>query len=269
MIAQSKFIVVVDPAHDDHVALNRAMAFARRQRHGSLKAHILVGFEGQDHSDPDQATEVRQDRGWFTELLKPLEETGIEFTAELLWTQDWQFSVLDAIKRSGADMVIISELSAEHKKKGITDSRWDMLRLTEIPVLTVEPGAPDKREVILAAVNAQTSKKGHEDLNEKVLKQAKDTADFYAAELHVVNAYTSSEDFPDRDRIKRLVDIDYANIHVDMGKPAEIIDDVARKVNADLVVIGTSSRKGLRAAFQRNVSELVIEKLLIDVLTIN
>jgi universal stress protein E len=268
MIAQSKFLVVVDPAHEEHVALNRTMAFARRQRHGDMEAHIVVGYEGQDHSDPGQPTEIRQNRGWFTELLQPLEDTGAKFTAELLWTKDWQFSILDSIKRSGADMVIISELSAENKK-GITDSRWDMLRKTEVPVLTVEPGAPDKREVILAAVNAQTNKSQHEDLNERVLKQAKDTADFYDAELHVVNAYQGSEDYPDRDRIRRLVDVDYANIHVDMGKPAEIIDEVARKVNADLVVIGTTSRKGLRAAFQRNVSELVIEKLLIDVLTLN
>jgi nucleotide-binding universal stress UspA family protein len=102
-----------------------------------------------------------------------------------------------------------------------------------------------------------------------VLTQAKNTAAFYDAEFHVCNAYQSSEDFPDRDHILRMVDIDRQNIHVDMGPPGEVIDEVARKVGADLVILGTTSKRGLRAAFRRNVSEIVIEKLLIDVLTVN
>jgi hypothetical protein len=56
-------------------------------------------------------------------------------------------------------MMVISELSAEHKKGGITDSRWGMLRDAKVPVMTIEPGAPDKREVILAAVNVQARNK--------------------------------------------------------------------------------------------------------------
>ncbi len=144
-----------------------------------------------------------------------------------------------------------------------------MLREAKVPVMTIEPGAPDKREVILAAANVQTTNEEHAALNQKVLEQGKEMADFCDAQFHVVNAYQSSEDFPDRDRILRMVDVDRQNIHVDMGQPGEIIDEVARNIGADLVILGTTSRKGLRAAFRRNLSEIVIEKLLIDVLTLN
>ena len=268
MIAQDNILVVVDSAHSEHLALDRAVKFAGRQRHSAMTVHVLVGYEGHDLSDPDHPVEVTRGRDWLSGLLAPLEETGIEFEVRLLWTLDWEKSIIDTARQTGADVILITQSSAINKK-GITDSSWSLLRNSEVPVLTVEPGAPARRENILAAVNMQTMDEEYEALNRKVLLQGQALAEFYDAKLHVVNAYQDSEDYPDRDNVKRVVDLARKDIHVDMGKPEVVIATVADSVQADLVIIGTMSRRGVRATLRRNTSEKIIEQLVVDVLTLN
>jgi len=263
-----KFLIVVDPAHAEHLALNRIINFAGRKRHCDMRVHVFVGFEGEDLSAPDQPMEIVRERNWLDELLVPLENSGVKFNAELFWTRDWETSIINAARRAQADMIVISQSSATNKTS-ITDSIWSLLRNSELPVLTIESGAPDKRENILAAVNMQTTDDEYDALNRKVLLHGKMLAEFYDAKLHVVNAYFDSEDYPDRDKVKRIVDIDRQDIHVQMGKPEEIIAKVTDEVQADLVIMGTMSRRGIRATLRKNTSEKVIKNLTVDVLTLN
>lgn len=263
-----KFLVVVDSAHSEHLALNRLVNFAGFQRHSDMCVHVFVGFEGEDLSETDQPMDVIRGRDWLDELLLPLENTGIKCTAELFWTRDWEKSIIDVARRTQADMIVISKASATDKTS-ITDSIWSLLRNSEIPVLTIELGAPARRENILVAVNMQTTDDVHDTLNRKVLLHGQMLTEFYDAKLHVVNAYYDSEDYPDRDKVKRIIEIDRQDIHVDMGKPEEIIAKLTNQVQADLVIMGTMSRRGLRATLRKNTSEKVIKNLTVDVLTMN
>jgi len=263
-----KFLVVVDSVQLEHVALNRLVNFAGSQRHSDMCVHVFVGFNGEDLSETDQPMDVIQGRNWLDELLLPVENTGIKCTAELFWTRDWEKSIIDAARRTQADMIVISKASATNKT-GLKDSMWSLLRSSEIPVLTIELGAPAKRENILVAVNMQTTDDEHNTLNRKVLLQGQTSAEFYDAKLHVVNAYYDSEDYPGYDKVKRIIEIDRQDIHVDMGKPEEIIAKLTNQVQADLVIMGTMSRRGLRATLRKNTSEKVINKLTVDVLTLN
>ncbi len=265
---QEKFLIVLDSAHAEHLALNRIVNFAGRKRHCGMWVHVFVGFEGEDLSKPDQPMEIIRGRNWLDELLVPLENSGVKFTAELFWTQNWETSIINAARRTEADMIVISQSSATNKTS-ITDSIWSLLRNSEIPVLTIESGAPDKRENILVAVNMQTTDDEYNTLNRKVLLHGEMLAGFYDAKLHVVNAYFDSEDYPDRDKVKRIIDINRQDIHVDMGKPEEIIANVTNQVQADLVIMGTMSRRGIRATLRKNTSEKIIKNLTVDVLTLN
>jgi len=267
-MAQEKYLVVVDPAHSEHLALNRIVNFAGRKRHSDMSVQVFIGFEGEDLSNPDQPVEVIQGRDWLDEILVPLEESGVNFVAEVIWTRDWETSIINAARRTQADMIVLSRSSAINRKS-ITDSIWSLLRNSKIPVLVIDSNAPAKRENIVAAVNMQTTDDEYDALNRKVLLRGKKLAEFYDARLHVVNAYYDSEDFPDRDKVNKIIDIDRQDIHVDVGKPEEIIAAVANRVQADLVIMGTMARRGIRATLRRNKSEKVIEKLTVDVLTLN
>ena len=86
---------------------------------------------------------------------------------------------------------------------------------------------------------------------------------------HVVNAYKGAEDFPDRDLMGRLSGLPRENLHRDMGKPEDVIAGVAEKINADMIVIGISSRTGLAARLSSHTTEKVMEKVEIDVVALN
>jgi universal stress protein E len=55
---------------------------------------------------------------------------------------------------------------------------------------------------------------------------------------------------------------------VEQGLPEEVIPEVANKLNAAMVIIGTTGRTGLSAVFIGNTAEHVIDKINCDVLAL-
>jgi K+-sensing histidine kinase KdpD len=52
------------------------------------------------------------------------------------------------------------------------------------------------------------------------------------------------------------------------GDPSAVILDVAREINADLIVLGTHGRKGISRLFVGSVAEQVVRKAECPVLTV-
>jgi universal stress protein E len=269
LMEERKFLVVVDPARREHRSINWMVQIAQQQRKEKVGIHLFIGFESGDKSDPDAPLEVVKDPGWFEELFKPLNEAGIDFTAEVVWTTQWRHSVIEAARRSGAGTIMLARSAAEHQRGLITDSKWGLVREAHVPVVIVSRDSRESVNVILAAVNMQSKDPHYEDLNRDVLERGFQLAGYYDAEFHVVNAYRDSEDFPDRTSVQRVVDIPRENIHRDMGKPEDVIASVAEKVGADLVVLGKRARKGIRASLRGHTSEKVLEKISADILVLN
>lgn len=263
-----KFLIVVDPSHDRHLALERMLDIIKQRREWVLDYHLLVGFEGADKADPNAPTEVVRGSKWFQGLFNPLDELGVEYTVDYFWTSNWRTSITDAAERYQCDTIMLCESSAEHKR-GITDSKWDLVRQAKCDVVIVDEGTEAPIKCILAAVNTQAKDEPHQQLNEKILERGKFLSDYFEADYHVVNAYKDSEDFPDRQLISRMSGLPRENIHRDMGKPEDVISLVAEKVGADMVILGTSPRQGIAAAFSSHTTEKVMEKITIDVVALS
>lgn len=262
-----KFLVVVDPSHEQHVALDRMVEIIRQQER-DLEIHLYIGFESDDKSDPDLPEEVVCGREWRRELLRPLIELGVDFTAELFWTRHWRNSIIGAASRYGCDQIMLSKSSAENRR-GITESKWELLRQADCEVVIVGSDTSGGLNCILAAVDTQSSDEEDIAMNQKILERGQYLAEFYGAELHVVNAYKDSEDFPDRGLIQRMSGVPIENVHRDMGRPEDVVADLAKQINADFVIVGTKARHGLRAKMRGNTSEKVMDKLNVDVLALN
>jgi universal stress protein E len=267
-LEKRKFLVVVDPSHEQHIALDRMVEIVRQQEDRDIEVHLYIGFESDDKSDPDLPEEVVCGREWRRELLRPLIELGVDFTAELFWTRHWRNSIVGAASRYDCDQIMLSKSSAENKR-GMTDSKWELLRQADCDVVIVGSDSSGGLKSILACVDTQSNDSDDEAINQKVLGRGRYLADFFGAELHVVNAYTDSENFPDRGLIQRMSEVPMENIHRDMGKPEDVINDVAQKINADIVILGTKSRHSIRAKLRGNTSEKVMDKMNIDVLALN
>ena len=267
-MAKRKFLVIVDPSHERHLALERMLDIINQRRELVHEFHLLIGFESDDKGDHGAPDEVVRSSDWMKELVQPLDDSGLDYTSEFFWTRNWRNSILDAADRCACDAIMLCESSAENKR-GLTDSKWDLVRRAKCDVVIVDEGTKAPIDCILAAINVQTKDSSHKALNERILERGKILAEYFEADFHVVNAYKDSEDFPDRELIRRMTGLPREQIHRDMGKPADVIVRTAEEVNADMVVLGMSARKGLYAAFGGNTAEGVMEKITIDVVGLN
>jgi len=267
-VEKRKYLVIVDPSHERHIALERMLDIINQMHEGEPEFHLLIGFEGADKSDPNSPDEVVRSSEWISELLKPIDDAGAEYTSDYFWTSNWRDSILNAADRYDADAIMLCESSAENKL-GITDSKWDLVRRAKCDVVIVDEGTKAPIKCILAAVNTQATDEAHKALNDRILERGRFLADYFDADFHVVNAYKGSEDFPDRELIKRMTGLPREKIHRDMGKPADVITDTVNQINADMVVLGVGTRKGLSAKFSSHTSEGVMEKITVDVVALN
>lgn len=263
-----KYLVIVDPSHEEHLALERIIDLVRQEKKWDLEFHLLIGFESPDKTEPNAPTEVVCNVKDIQEMLAPLDELNMEYTAEFFWTRDWRKSIVDAAERYACDTIMLCETSAEHKT-GITDSKWELVRQAKSDVVIVDEGTKAPIEVILAAVNTQATDAVHVALNEKIIERGLFLSEYFGADFHVVNAYKDSEDFPDRALIGRMSGLPRERIHRDMGKPEDVIAGISDKINADMVILGISSKKGLAATFSSHTTEKVMEKITIDVVALN
>jgi universal stress protein E len=267
-VEKRKFLVVVDPSHENHLALERMLEIIRQQRKWELEFHLLIGFESGDKTDPDSPAEVVRGFDWFKDLLRPLDELGQDYTTEFFWTSEWRNSITSAAERFDCDTIMLCESSAEHKS-GLTDSKWDLVRNAKCDVVIVDEGTTAPIECILAAVNTQATDAVHTALNDKIIERGLFLSEYFGAQLHVVNAYKDSEDFPDRALIGRMSGLPREQIHRDMGKPEDVIAGISEKVGADMVILGISARKGLAATFSSHTTEKVMEKITVDVVALS
>jgi universal stress protein E len=267
-VEKRKYLVVIDPAHERHLALERMVDIVQQRGDHPMDFHVLIGFEAEDRTDGDSPMEIIRSTEWVSEILKPVDELGVAYTTEFFWTRNWRHSIQEAAERYVCDTIMLCESSAEHKRS-ITDSKWDLVRHARCDVVICDEGTDGPYKCVLAAVNTQAKDPVHVSMNEKIFERGQYLADYFGAEYHVVNAYKDSEDFPDRGLIGRMSGLDREKIHRDMGKPEEVIAGVAEKIGADMIVIGISRRTGLAAKLSSHTTEKVMERVDIDVVALN
>lgn len=261
-------LVVVDPSKENQFALKRALKM-NKIIEGGVKIHLFICYEMDELRKGYGKFEFYCDNKWFADLVRPLIDENIDFTAEVFWTADWHLSILGALERNNMDMIIMSDHTTSKRRYNLSSAKWSLLRLSPCPVLIVHPEAKLQRKTILAAVNMQTSNPRYVELNEKILRMSRFMARSYGAEKHVVNAYEDSIEFPDRAKLLRDTETKQHNTHVLQGDPVSIITNVANDIDADVVVIGTLSRRGIMAAMKGNKSEEIIRNLHRDVMVLN
>ena len=271
-LLDSVIFVVVDPAQDKPLALERALLtaekIAKNQNVSQPKLHIFVAVDSDNTDTSADNPAVHRDSTWFfDQVITPLETSGLEYSLQMSWSSDWYGSILSESQRFNAEMIMVPLMSRPSSHERIfNESIWRLLRTANAPVLVVQPGAQRQRKIILAAINIQSHKPEYQRLNDLIIERGHWAANNYDAELHIVNAYEDSLNYPDRAQLARKTEVDTANIHVHAGDPDEVIAQVSKKISADLVLLGTQSRS---SRWRGNTSEKIITQVSCDLLTIN
>ncbi len=270
MAKAERLFVVVDPADSAHAALERAiLTSGLREVKPILKVFVAVDSEAVDTRAVND--NLFRDQNWFTtEIRQPLEEAGLEYTIEVSWSTEWQQSILMSSKQFGTDRIYLPVHERGNTSRfSFSESKWDLLKTADCPVVLIQPGAPKQRKTVLAAVNFQAIEDAQIELNKSILTWGKELAEMYKAEFHVVNAYVDSMNYPDRGRLANETGLPAEKIHVEQGYTDEAVSRVAERLNADVVVMGTLGQNGLIRSRRGNTAARVIAALKQDIMVVN
>jgi universal stress protein E len=239
-----------------------------------------------------QALTLRRQR--IERLVSRARALGVDATSAVSWDYPPHEAIVRQAQRMRADLII-----AEcHQGRRLTPwlmrvTDWELLRTSNIPVLLLKNPRRWKHPVVLASVDPTHSHSKPSGLDEAILAGARTIAGKFRGSTTVMHAcypplpafaivdplvggatiaavYQSQKQvasaafdkFTARHRIpsarRRIVDLD----------PAHGIPRLAKKLGADLVVMGAVSRSGLKRVFIGNTAERVLPALACDVLVI-
>lgn len=298
MSLYNNVLVVLDPTTEQQKALDRALQLARCQ--GCKITAFLSVYEfsyemttmlsGDERESMKQA--VLKDRElWVNNYLAQAREQGLQLDVKVVWHNRPFEAIVKAVLEDNFDLVIKGTHDHDVLKSMIfTPTDWHVLRKCPCPVLLVKEHAWPAKGNIIAAVNAGSEQEHHLSLNQGVITKAQQMAGLLEANVHLVNAYPGTPvniaiEIPEfnpqeynstmqrhhKDAIKVLAaqfSIPAEYCHVLEGMPEDVIPKLAKKLDAEMVIIGTIGRTGLSAAIIGNTAEHVIDRLDCDVLAL-
>ena len=296
MIEYKRILAVVDAERDNQPALSRAYELASKTG-ASVTAMMVVydlSYDMTTMLSPDEREAMRdavtkEHAKWLATHLQEQGFTETDIVVE--WNNRSYESIIYYTLNNQIDLVVKATKKHDDLASVIfTPTDWHLMRKCPRPVLLVkEHGWPEGGEII-AAVNVGSEDDEHAALNDKLTVIANDYASLLKGSVNLVNSYPSTplniaievpEFDPDtyHDAVKnhhlkemRSHALKYGipedKCVVREGLPEKVIPQVAKALDAELVVIGTVGRVGISAALIGNTAEHVIDELNCDVLAI-
>jgi universal stress protein E len=286
-------LVVMDKPTRAQVALARALALQDAGR-GQLTLAAFVYHpmaEQTETFDTHQRRAVRaallhERAQWLRERVLDAGAAARDVTLETVWTKDLAGWVTRTAEERHVTLVVKSVNPSQTMLHTPTD--WRLLRDCPVPVLLVAGRPWRKKPVVLATLDLKRTDRRHTRLNQKVLDTAAEIGAVTGGVVHAVHAIEISEVLRDLDivdsrkavtqaRVRagtacdRLVasyGIPSTRVHLPVGKAGAAIQRIALKIKADLLVLGTTARRGLRGFVIGNTAERILTKTGCDVLAL-
>lgn len=237
-----------------------------------------------------KARMVKQRREWLQALLAGRQLNDTDVRARAIWTHDIAHWMADHTKENPTDLVIKSA----HPSQTLlhTPLDWELLQTCPVPVLltttTAARPSPKKQRNVLAAIDLRHTDRRHQRLNQKVLQAANDYAQLIGAKLHCVSAVEVSTVLKDLDIVdprevqRRLLrqsqeelrallkpyDIPKTRQHFPIGKAGLAVNQVARKLKTELLVVGTNAKRARVRLGLGNSAQRILARAATDVLAV-
>lgn len=293
MDIKSVMVVMARPKHVQ-VAFKRA-----REIQQATGAHLrLVAFcwnamsEQADVFDVGQRREMKKEimrvrEAWLSDQVQDAGLGAADVSIEVQWTDDIAEWVSANALSSKCDLV----LKSVHHSRTLTHTPldWQLLRQCAAPVFIAAARRRKPTGNVLATLDFRHTDRKHQTMNLRVLEAAHSFAEMSGAKLHCVNVVEFSEvlrdlDIIDTRKVRReavekigglmqaLVEpfgVAKSRTHMPLGKVGQMVATTARKINADLLVVGTSARRGPGAMLLGNSAERILMKAPCDVLAVH
>ena len=150
-----------------------------------------------------------------------------------------------------------------------TTSDRALLENCNSPVLLVSSDKPRGSMKILVAIDMHRQDNHYHSIMNRAVKFGKGIINNYpGGELHIVNAYETSEDYVHPTDITNRTGVELSRIHIVGGKPEFAIAKIAQEIDASLVIVGTSTRNSLMQRLSSYVADALPNCITHDILVI-
>jgi universal stress protein E len=286
-------VAVADPTAPVQPAVTRAGQLAL-----AFGAHLVLfhaGFNAALSGRPFfDSKRLAKSRGWFvaerTRLLEKraaeLRRSGVEAEVAVVWEEPPHEAIVRAVLRAQADLVV----AGRHERRQdqapqLRWTDWELMRLCPRPLLLTGSAAqPRSARAVLAALDPSHANDKPANLDEAIARHAVALA--HALELdchaaHFIAAAGPRGAAPGTmrqggrqiaaARMKRVLkkaDAPHATLHVLRGSAAEGLPALARKLAAQILVMGLISRRWLDRLLIGDTAERIIREVPCDILLI-
>ncbi len=293
MKIKSAMVVMSKPKHKQF-----ALARAKQLQKSSGARLRLVAFcwnpmcEQSDVFDVHQrraikAEIMRERESWLIDQVRDAGLAAADVSIEVQWTDN----IAGWVSEKGAANEFDLVLKSVHRSRTLvhTPLDWQLLEQCPKPVYISAAARRSKSGNVLAALDFRHRDRKHQALNMRVLEAAQEFADMSGGKLHCVNVVEFSQVLSDLDlidprRIKKKAlannqelmnallepfGVPKSRMHTPLGKIGQMVATTARKIDADLLVIGTSARRKGGAVLLGNSAQRTLEKSPCDVLAVH
>ena len=269
MFRLKSIFVVIDPVTDNQRGLQRAVRIARAADAG-IHAYLCINSDLEtDNLKTLQEVELERYRLWLEQILMPYREE-LEITTQIDWDRDWRMAAARAARQANCDIVIKpTHPRPLYKQLFFTSSDRALLDNCNSPVLLVSSDELRESMKILVAIDLHRQDSHYDNIMNRAVEYGKDIiANYPEGELHIVNAYETSDEYVHPTDIANRTGVELSRIHLVGGKPESAIAKVAEEIDAGLVIVGTSTRSSLMQRLSSYVADALPNRISHDILVI-
>lgn len=284
-------LVVVDPAATGEQPVIARSAWLAERVAARLEL-CIADFDTELEAGPlwgaslprprDQVMEAH--RRTLEALAEPLRERGLDVGVEVVWEHPLSEALLRAIEARRPWLVAKdTEVGGPLRRTLFSNTDWDLIRSCPVPLLLVKPRALAAKPRVIAAIDPLHEHDKPGLLNEAIYGLAVLLADATGGELHAVHSCSPPMgiDLPSdvADQLAEqhrqafaefLVSHPVPDGHAKLlpGPPAESLVRAAEDLEADLMVMGAVSRRGLTRWFIGSTAERILDRLPCDLVIV-
>lgn len=290
----NNILAIVDPTATTHPSVNKAALLATKL--GARLELYVCDTRAARESRLTAAGSVVDVRAFLQGLAQPLREQGIDVTTEAEYGDPLVEKLVQRTCQTSADLVVKdTHHHSLARRTFLTNTDWELIRACPVPLLLTRSAVWAQAPKIVAAVDPGHANDKPALLDQRILELGQYLAQRLGGELHALHAYiptsiiaaavgrepptalaVSPQDLQ-REQEEALSQvaqlaarfgIDTARIHVQLGGPAQVLPQAARDAQADVMVMGALSRRGLKRVFIGSTAEDVLEELGCDALIV-
>jgi len=267
----STIFVSIDPTTNKQLALDRAAAIAKKCAGSKLHAYVCIysDIETDDQEALKQA-EIDRYKLWMENIIAPLRTGGLEVNAIIDWSEDWHHAIGPAAERAGSDLIVkYSRPRTPLKHRLMTSSDFALFKSASCTILTVRSEEHEMAGNVLVAVDCKRESAEYNEILDEALAHGRRASTVTRnGELHVVNAYSTQDDYIHVTDVVKRTGVDAKFVHVVGAEPEQAIARVAEDINAALVIIGLSTKSNLVNRVFGSTAEWLLNNLTQDILVV-